>query len=587
MTSMGSVALMRLAPTNQEWQTEANRLSVSFNWIEKIPEFLFEYIVNHYSVAERENEAIKNLAISLTRRVNDKAKYKENMKWVNERAKKSLDKVKKYFPEYSDECDRITNTLKEAMKNQEFDVVGHSVQEFYQLIKQKKINQKLTLNFAKSSSLLAQSGGQASFLNVAKNKLTYEEQMELFCKDYITPLLWEIRLRKNFELGDEEKIEELFKLGEKPNYTSSWLKEKKKAKLTWYEWLKGLPECSLIEGQWGTMAFEEMYFVPLGMSMKNTYNYAWDGNLDTTQSISSLARLLLLLAPLGSQSYKRPFKGEELTVFGFLYDQSSCENTFFLNNQFSNAMRKDVKFSEALRDTFSKVTELEEQRKQSSMLIEWMTEYKMKKTVLEYRPLHPTFVQYVLSEQSKVTSRIYPIAFREKIVRAAMDNLDSKHIIWKEMRRVIGESDKHRHTGSIRNALLMREKLILIKGGKTLTTNKTMTDQMYGIGYRLSKTLNVDGTSNEPNNYRASANKKMTSVAYRLMNAAKAGNRQLFMDTALRLHVAAGMSINPAFIRAIDPKTSDSEFATIAMAFVAGLIPSEIKQQDQEKQIIN
>lgn len=582
MTSMGAVALMRLDPKKQAIQSEANCIKIPSEWIEEIPNLLFEYMVSYYSVAEREFEALKKLTSSLMKRAHDQTKYKENMKWVNDRVKNSIDKIKKYFPECTDECDQITNQLKEAMKDQEFEKVKNGLQTFYQLINRKEINQKLTLNFVKSNALLAQSGGQTSFLNVAKNSLNYKEQMELFRQDYINPLLWEIQLRNHFELGNEEQIEELFKVEDKPSYATSWLSAKKKSKQSWCEWLKELPECTLISGQWGTMLFEEMYFVPLGMSMKNTYNYAWEGNLETFQSISSLGKLLLLLSPLGSQSYKRPFKGEQLTVFGFLYDQSSCENTLFLNNQFANAIRKDVRFSQALSDTFSKVKALESKRKQSSMLIEWMTEYKTKKTVLEYRPLHPSFVQYVLSDQSSVTAKIFPVTFREEVVRAAMDNVDSKHIIWREMRRVMQESDLRRHTGSLRNALQMREKLIYLREGNKLTNEKTLTDQMYNLGYRLSKTLHSDGKDDESGVYRASASKKMTSVAYRLMNAAKAGNRQLFMDTAMRLHVTAGMSISPIFIRAIDPKTSDSEFATIAMAFIAGLIPSANEQQNQD-----
>ena len=345
-----------------------------------------------------------------------------------------------------------------------------------------------------------------------------------------------------------------------------------------------LPECTLLESQWGTIAFEEMHFVPLGMSISNAYNYSWDGDIQTTQPISTLAKLLLLISPIGTYRYKRPSKGEIINVFGFLHLESSCKKTLMLNNQLMHSMQSEVRFSDALKDSFSKLRELENKRREAAVLIEWDTNYKAKKTFLEYKPLHADFVDYIMGEKSNITSKINPYQFREEVVRAALDNLDSKHLIIREMRRVMNEVVTKRYTTSLCNALLMREYLMLLKEGKEMQTEKTVTSQMYNLGCKIAKTLGGGRKENQDGSYQASNEKKLTSVAYRLLNAAKAGNRQLFFDTAVRLHISAGMNISSNFTKVLDPTTSDKEFATIALAFIAGLIPSNVKNEQRQNE---
>lgn len=573
MTSMGAIALMRLDPNNQYIQSDANRLEVPLDWIQNLPETLFNYFVSQYSVAEREYQALKNLAVGLEKRSNDAAKYKESKKWINDRVKGNVKKIVKYFPEMKNELSEIVEDLNLSIDSQDFKSINRQIVSLYEVFKRSEIDQKLTLNRVKHT-ILNSSGGQSSFLNVTKNALAFTEQMGIFERDYILPIIWENNLREQLHQRDEKKIEELFQLDEKPDYATKWEKEKKKSKLSWIEWLKMVPECALLEEQWGTVTFEEKHFVPLGMSMTNAYNYLWDGNIQAAQSISSLAKLLLLLSPLGAYRYSRPTTGETINVFGFLYDAANCKRTLLLNNRLTNSMRSDVKFSDALRDSFSKMKELEERRKEVAMLIEWDTDYKAKKTFLEYKPINADFVNYILHDKSSITSNIYPSKFREEVVRAALDNIDSKHIIIREIRRVMGEKVTKRFTFSICNALLMREYLLLLKEGKDMRTEKTVTNQMYNLGYKIAKELGRTRQKNEDGSYQASNEKKITAIAYRLLNEAKAGNRQLFFDTVARLHISAGMNIGPNFIKALDPNTSDKEFATIALAFTAGLIPS-------------
>lgn len=584
MTSMGAVALMRLDDKTKCITTDANSLEVPNDWLKKLPDTLFEYIVTHYSVSTREIEAINDLIEQLEKKLGDKEKNKERIKdfikWINDRIKGNNDKVIKYFPETSEALQNHFANLKQALADEDFKIVHQEFSKISKFLMRRDVNQKLTLNWVKAR-LLEPGVGQASFLNVAKNALTFSEQMKTFENDYIMPILWELQLQEKYKTKDETAIEQLFDINEKPDYASKWKTAKKKSKLSWHEWLSTLPECTLIEGQLGTITFEEKYFVPLGMSVSKAINYAWDGNIEAMQPISSLAKLLLFLSPLGTTRYRRPYKGDKIDVFGFLNNDSSCYATLQLNNQLFSAMKKDGHFSEAVKDSFNKFKDLENFRKTATVLIEWDTEYKAKKTILEYKALNPNFVDLILHDKyGKKLSSIYPYAFREEIVRAALDNIDSKHLIIKEMRRIIDEAPNKRSTLSVKYALLVREDFNAMKEDKNMETEKTLTTQMYNLGYRLSKTLSSTNKEHHEEYYQAPDEKKLIAVAYRLLNATKAGNRQLFFDTAVRLHIQAGMNIGPTLTKSIDSSTSDKEFATIALAFIAGLIPSTFKNDE-------
>lgn len=586
MTSMGAVALMRLDSEIKSIKEEANTIKVPLDWLKELPTTLFDYVINHYSVAKREIEAVQGLLNNWESKLSDKEKNKEKIKdytkWINDRIKGNVDKIIKYFPEISEQLQTHVSDLKKALLDEKIADAHHEFSEISKFLQQEEVNRKLTLNWVKAT-LFAAVAGQASFLNVAKNSLTFSEQIKAFEKDYIKPVLWEQQLLEKFHSQDEKAIEELFELEEQPEYASKWKTAKKKSKLSWYEWLSLLPECTLIEGQFGTIPFEEMYFVPLGMSLK-TFNYAWDGYIEAVQPISSLAKLLLFVSPLGTIRYRRPYKGEMINVFGFLNNDSSCYATFELNNQLSNAMKKDSHFTEAVKDSFHKLKDLENFRKTATVLIEWDTEYKAKKTILEYKVLNPNFVDLILNEKyGKKLSSIYPYTFREEIVRAALDNIDSKYLIIKEMRRILDEASNKRITLSIKHALLVREYFSAVKGDQNMETEKTVTTQMYNLGFRLSKTLGSTNTENQEGHYQAPDEKKLTAVAYRLLNAVKAGNRQLFFDTAVRLHIQAGMNIGSTLTKSIDSSTSDKEFATIALAFIAGLIPSKNDEKQETK----
>ncbi len=79
--------------------------------------------------------------------------------------------------------------------------------------------------------------------------------------------------------------------------------------------------------------------------------------------------------------------------------------------------------------------------------------------------------------------------------------------------------------------------------------------------------------------YTASGDKKIYSIAYRLLNATKAGNKEGFMDTLFRIHMTAGEQVSSIFLNALHEK--DLKFETVASAFISGLLsPRETNKQE-------
>ncbi|WP_332646994.1 hypothetical protein [Lysinibacillus sp. 54212] len=574
MMSMGTIALMKIGHQQKNpLHSSANVLEVPVEWIEALPERLFSYFMDNYSIAKKEIDALEKLVQGAMKAKEDKEKYKNYSKWINDRVKSYADRVKKYFTNYVEDLTVITIHIKSALEEKDEVLLKQEIKHYCDILSIEEVNQKLTLNWVKPT-LLSPSGGQVSFLNVAKNGETYKQQIATFKRDFIDTAVWELTLQQFVEEQNETSINEHMKSENAPKYAKAWVKAQKSSKLSWVDYLSTVPSCSLIEGQWGTIPFEEMYFVPLGLAMMP--NTAWNGDTSAVQHISSLARLMLFLSPLGCSRYRRPINGQEQMVFGFLHDETNCEYTFTLNNQLLKALQRDALFTDALKDTFSKMKELENRRKNATMLIEWETYYTAKKTILEYKPLNQQFVSFLLnSESNKLNvTTIKPFSFRESVVRAALDNQDSKYLIFKEFNRILNENASS--TYSIYSALRMRES-ILMEGGQAV-----ITEQMYKLGYSLNQKLIGSRKENEDGSYQSPNEKKLATIVYRLLNAAKGGNRQLFFDTAVRLHVLANMNVSKNFTKLLDSETTDKEFATIALAFIAGLTPSKDSKTNEK-----
>ena len=586
--SMGAVALLRL-DKNKVIEVQGNMLNIPTSFWETFSQDFFEYLIEHYSVADKQQEKVTRYMKSLVANIQEKptSKQKEASKryssWIQNSFKETQKKVERYFDEEAQQAKELLDELAQALKENNAVDIQKAVEGLCAVYGSEEVDKKLTLNYVKAM-ILGKSGGQVSFLNVQKNAFTFEEQIAVFEQDFIVPLVVECQLKEAIENQQEEAVQQILQSSEE-KVVKAYRKVHKKRKDIDWAWFAQYPECSAIDGEWAAVPFEEKLFMPLGSTALND---RWDLNDKHIQHVGYMARLLLFLAPLGCSSYKRKFGREETFVFSFLHVEGDCLETFHKNNDFLEILTNKKLFSDALIGNYQHLAHQETQRHKVTVLIDWITfGSETKKTLLEYRMINENFIKKILNNPRINVAKIHPYAFREELVQQGLRGQDSKTLIVEEMHQQLTASFELRSMYSVKQALKMRE--YLMKGDEEMTNEqKTLTDRMYTTGAAIKKKLLGNDKTAEAENYSAPQEKKIVGIIYRLLNAAKGGNRQQFFDTAIRLHVLTGRFISKEFTSMLDKReVSDKEFATMALAFIAGLTPSVEKDKESKEDEAN
>ncbi|GEK35340.1 hypothetical protein [Kurthia sibirica] len=578
--NMGATALLRLDKSNSI-KVDANRLEVPIEWIEGLPERLFTYLIQKYSRGENTVNWLVKMKDYAKSNSNEESKkeqerYKDATKRFLSTVKESMQKVIKYFPDEIDITENLEKKCELAVEMKDFEELVKTIDEIKLILLRSDINEKLTLNYVKAM-ILAPASGQVSFLNVTKNKMTREEQQNLFFRDFIEPIILENTLRNLLKEANQEELQSFLHQSEYL-IAKEWRKEHKKVKEVEISWFERYPKCAALGNEWGTLPYEEKMFMPLGST---SLNDRWDGQESNIQMISPLARLLLFLSPLGCVNYKKKMHNTmDENVFAFLHIEGDCLETLERNNSFSSIIKAENSLVDALQGTHKKQLKVEDEKRMATVLVEWCTESKVKKTLLEYRWIEEKFYLYVLNED--YISKIFPSSFREQLIQQHLRNYDTKMILQNELYEQLRKGNL-RNTFSVKQGLIIRE---LMMGGKNMSTEKgkNLTDQMYNTGFSLRKALTGDGSTEQvTEQYKAPISKKLDSTIYRILNAAKSGNRKLFFELVIRLNILAGRKVSKEFTQCLDSTiVNDAKFSTISLAFVAGLMGVNSNKGEKE-----
>lgn len=575
-SSMGVTALLRIVPNNKV-RLEGNRLYYSNELWEDFSNVLFEYFIDHYSrAAKTEHYLMRYLALikkhSNAKNIKERAIFKNAIDWLNSTIKESLHKVRKYFIEEEPKIRRLLKGVKDAFNKYNFSFLEKTIYKIVSLLYQKEINEKLTLNYVKAI-ILKPAVGQVSFLNSSKNYYKLTDQKQLFYVDFIKPIIEENIVK---ELLAKESYRELEELLNKSSSTiaKKWRNRPLDFQGTVKSWFENYAQCAVFSNEWGTIPYEEKLFMPLGST---SLNDRWDGQEINMLHISSLARLVLFLAPLGCVIYKKKSPIREHTVFSFLYMEGQCLETLVNNNRFGHSMENRNQLVEALRVTYNSPLYTEEESRRTTVLIEWYTENKTKKTLLDIRLLKPNFIKHIMS--GDIISKIYPFNFREVFLQECLSNRDTKLVIVDEIYRQLEERTLKRNIASLKNTLLLRELTI---EGVNFDTSQSLTNLIYLQGYELrTKLLSRENNRAMESLYQISMEKKLDSILYRLLKMSKNGNRRLFYDLIQGLSEFANLKLMKEFNEILDYKVvSDARFATISLAFITGLTSVRTNEGD-------
>ena len=579
MITMGMVGLVRIM--KEEVEMTDFGVNIDKEILEKLPKNFFDYMVNQYDVAERDYERLKNYFSY----AGNKKYFKQNMTNIRNLMKGQLDKIKKYFPE-EEATQNIQKTLEQVKKIKDFDQVSEVselIEDYYKNAKLEKINDKLTTNFFKTS-VLRPLYGQPSFLNVAKNKLTKEEQINEFYKDYVQPAILELELLDRLEKEeDAENIKQFLRDNNDYPPFKQILKVVKKKDLEGVNnYIKNeLPKCTFIDELFATGNYEEMIFSPLGIS---SLNFSWNLNRNQPVPISALAKLILFLAPAGAAFYYRREghvnQRESRLYAGFVMSNDPFQEIYRQNNHFQKLKKEGNPFDEVIVDLLQETKERAKKVVKQLFFIEFYAEYESKKTLLDYYHM-PLYVAKYFSEYGDKLSYIGGRNYREEFTRAVLSGINPKNIVYKYLREVI--ENNYSAIGVYIAARELNRIQSLKKGVSDMKKEDKKVFVVFKQGQELrNRLIQVSqGSGGVEDEQGTGGDKKINALAYRLLNSSKAGNKKGFMDTIFRIHMNTGKEVSPIFLNALHEE--ELSFETIASAFIAGMLSPE---RENEKEAV-
>ncbi|MFJ8526822.1 Cas8a1 family CRISPR/Cas system-associated protein [Bacillus sp. NPDC094106] len=527
----------------------------------------FNYFLDRFSVAKRDERNIRRIFLKFKKESElqgskeAKNRIQGSKKILDEIIKKTaIDKVEKKFEESSHKKRLVKYAT--VIRNQKMYIpeMNEWIEQYIQALSEPNINHKLTLNYFKAT-VLGTYFGQVSFLNVLHTAKNIEEQKAIFRKDYIESLLVDLELQQVI-LQTESSDEIMTYIESSTHEMAKQLKTKFK-KLT-IQQIKDyvsneINGCSFFDSQWAFEQYSESHFSPLSMSASKALNFYWNANGALTIPMSKLAKLILFCAPAGASIAG----GKSL----FVQLEGRFEQIIKANDTYEIGRSKDKAFDEIIFDLIAEQQTKAKQTGDSYLILEYSSEYNAKKTDLQYLHLTPGLCSLFKEESCSKWFRKLNYAFRSQIVHSFLRYQDPKLIIHNGLR---GKLQEERLANEIVYACLLRHYyLFFVKGEGNMNTNletsKKRIWSAFYAGLAIKKTME-DG--------------KTRSIAYRLLNAVRANDKKMFLDTAMRLYMSAEKPLPAVFMNILDE--SHIDFASIGDSFIAGLISKEEEKANEQ-----
>lgn len=581
----GLIGLKRLY--NDEIDMTPAGLFITKELLDSLAERYFRYFLNTYNVAKRDVTRMNHF-LQLAKNKPETCKDK----FINIRkiAVEQLKKVEKYFPN-TDECEQLTTLvekMKELKKEEHLEEAAKLIKKYRNIMTNDFINEKLTINYAKAV-IISPYFGQPSFLQRTCNVLNFQEHIEKMNRDFVVPAQLEIGFQEI--LTTTEKIKDIHNFLEKHNYYGpfkSWLRSIKKMNSVeeirkWF--YDNILPCSFIDTLPATMSYEEMMFLPLGVSNNNASNFHWDFNKKNPIPMSAVARLILFLIPVGATFYQRKIgagpTAEYKQYAGFVLKDERFIEIFKINNQYRQSRQTGSSFSEAIVGLLGDTKERAKKKSEAFLFLEIHSD-GTKKTLLDYYHM-PDYCAHYFKQYGNRLKLLLFSEERDAFIRDALSGLDPKQSVFRYIREAI---KRDYHAKGAYFAVRERQRILLLKKGvKDVDNMKKQDKRIQSIfiqGMNLRKKMVASKGENEDSEvYKASGKKKVDSIAYRMLNALKAGNRTAFLDTVFRLHVSEGEEISPVFMDIF--KSEGLDFETIGGAFITGLLGKDFKREGDEE----
>lgn len=585
LTAMGGIGLLRL----QEWahknlgtvpdlhhpsspiQKKQDHLLVDPSILPQIPEWYFRYLLDHYSIFKREEKRLRVIGDFAHHTVKDQIDKLKNS------IKENLKKLSKYFSDT--EPYRLMQVCLDHVNGFSVEEARTSLADwrdkYLELLKTDFFEEKLTFNFVRSV-VLKNFFGQVSFLQKSMSNYNLQQHIDRMTEDYIQPLLFDVRfhelLYKN--LPASEKYQAVLKHLNQSDQSihKRWIRELKKRKPDELEsYFRQQLRCTFEENWLATDLFEEKIFVPLGLSSGNAYNFSWDLENHPTP-ISSWIRFVLFVSPIGLTPFTKAYKNQFETYYSFVFQDGSPDWMYKANEALRN-----LEQNESFERLIPKLVKREQHKaKQESkpdiQILEFYSEYDSKKTVMHYYHIPRHMLGYFEQDDVNKLHTIRDRSLRDPFLQLVMESVDPIQAIWSHLQKAIrGKANPQ----SIYSALRERWKINCLKEGRTMKQSGLIYAAFMEGRQVREKLRDLSDDRSERTEYVSGGEKRASGIAHRLLNAVKAGNKQQFLDTVIRLYLQVKLPVPSLLLNVLHEEKID--FASLSGAFITGLLSDKNK----------
>lgn len=572
----GCIGLAKLYSENEIERT-ATGILLTEEVLDSLAERYIRGLIEEFSIVKRDVRRFEWFANQAEKKPEHSKQYADD---VRKNMNDQLKKVEKYFPD-TGECSRlkeVLNKLKDVKTPDDASKIRTAVEQYAVIMKTPFINEKLTLNYVKNV-ILKHYFGQTSILQKSFNPNNTEEYISKIYSDFILPAKLEIVFfhKITFATTTKEIINFLEENREYKPFRDLMKPLKKFTKIEEIHYfLKNeVLICSFIDGLVASQSYEEMMFSPLSFSKNNAVNFNWNFDRKFPVPISAVARLIMFLAPFGMAFYSRRIGNElaqvNLRYAGLILSQKHFAEVIKENITYQKMRGEGSSFEESIVGILHESVHKAKKIKESYFFLEVYSNYDIKKTLLDYYHM-PAYLTNYVAKYGKTLDLLLHRELKDAFFRYVLKGIDPKEIIFEYLRVAINEPF---HAMGAFHATRERKRILEAKRGVNEVTNydKAISFIYYRGADLRNKLVSERAGNQEGEPYRASGRKKLEGIAYRLLNATKAGNKNAFMDTIFRIYMAADLEVPSIFVDAF--KEEGLDFETISSAFIAGLLGQE------------
>lgn len=553
--------------------------------LKDFPTYYYNYFIYKYDVSKSLNQKLEWQLLGITNKDNFKERFKDIKKIISDRNKK-IEKLG--VSEYT-ECKEIESAISKLTYDQ-IDELEELLERYKELVAIDYINHPMSVAYFKFI-FRKHFFGQISFLNVSKSTCTISEQKNILYDDYLRPIIDAEKFKEIINEDNEELLKEYINYKQNKNkkydisdnevdkVLSSFNKDlfgKRRKVKSIATKLKTLNTCRFCDD---SISFGNNYtdgnFIPLAISNEKAKNFFWNFNVEFP--ICPLCKFILFCTPAGCAKIVKKYMDDKFDYndklyYGFISIDGSLSELIKQNDYFMDISSKNGVFETYLLDAVNRNHKISEWQLQSILYVEFNIDYDTKSSKLNYFNI-PTYLAKFLRNDSRILENIKDPAERMRAFDAILKRSDLKHIIDFKLRTIVNEIRKRENLAGSAFALSIIIKLIYLRNyikqykrgcSKVDVSSIKCIDAVYFQGIGIADVYKQKNNENQ-----------LTGISYKLLNAAKAGNKKDFMDTIIRIYISVEKEIPMLFLQVM--KEEKLDFTEIAYSFITGL-NSKIKE---------